>query len=250
LRSHLGLLLVVSVLTAFAVSRSALAQNYLLPNAPGKAVIMNNCERCHSAVAILHKRSPRQWNEIIGQMIARGANVNDQQRRVILAYLDKYFVQANDYVPQPRPRRASGPGLTLALEAAKAAEKFCENEGHQVAVEVADSAGATIVLLTGNGIPLITQADARSEAATVLRFKEASGLVAKRMETDPTLAAEARDDPEIGGKVFQGGVPIIVNGELIGAIAVSGSTGPAGGDAICARAGLKRIQAGLRRIAP
>jgi uncharacterized protein GlcG (DUF336 family) len=240
--------LILSVVAFLGMSRSALAQNYLLPDAPGRAVVLERCEVCHGPVLILHKRSPNQWNEVVGQMITQGANVTDGDRKVILAYLDKYFGQAKDYVPRPAPLRAPGPGLTLALQAAEGAEQFCENEGHQVTVLVADSGGNTIVLLTGNRLPLVTQADAASKAATVLRFKESSGAVMKRMETDPALVAETRDDPEIG-EVLQGGLPITVRGEIIGAIAVSGAFGPSVADEVCARAGLKRIQAGLQRLA-
>jgi uncharacterized protein GlcG (DUF336 family) len=250
LRTHTGLVLVATALASLAVPRSVGAQNYLLPNAPGKAVLMNTCELCHGPIMFLqHKRSPRQWNEVVGQMITQHATLNDQQRRVILAYLDKYLGQAKDYVPQPAPLRGPGPGLTLALEAAEGTEQLCENKYHQEpTVIVVDSGGNTIVLLTGDRVPLVTQADARSKAATVLRFKEPSGAVMKRMNTDPALVAETRDDPEIG-MVLQGGLPITVNGELVGAIAVSGTFGPAEADEICARAGLNRIQVGLKQLA-
>lgn len=248
MRTRLGLPLLLSVLGLIATSKSVNAQNYLLPDAPGKAVVLERCEVCHGPVLILHKRSPRQWDAVVGQMITQGADVTDSDRKVILAYLDRYFGQAKDYVPRPMPLRAPGPGLTLALQAAEGAEQFCENEGHQVTVLVADSGGNTIVLLTGNGLPLVTQADAMSKAATVLRFKESSGAVMKRMETDPELVAETRDDPEIG-EVLQGGLPITVKGEIIGAIAVSGAFGPSAADEVCAQAGLKKIQGGLQRLA-
>lgn len=241
--------LILSVLPLMATSNNANAQNYLLPDAPGKSVVLERCEVCHGPVMILHKRSPRQWDEVVGQMITQGADVTDSDRKVILAYLDKYFGQPKEYVPRPMPLRAPGPGLTLALQAAEGAEQFCESEGHQVTVLVADSGGDTVVLLTGDGLPLVTQADAVSKVATVLRYKESSGAVMKRMETDPALVAETRDDPQIG-EVLQGGIPITVKGEIIGAIAVSGAFGPSAADEVCAQAGLKRIQAGLRRLAP
>ena len=242
-RFELGL----GVLSLLAVSSLVPAQDYLLPNGPGKAEVVGACESCHGVMTIVHagKRSPRQWNDILQQMIKLGLSIGAVQRESIYSYLNTHLGQAADYIPPPQVR-ARGPGVTLALQAAEAAETACQADGQQVTTLVVDSADATVVLLTGDDISPLSQAVAASEAATVLKFKEPSGLVMKRLQSDPTLLPEIENDPEIG-KVFPGGLPIVVNGgELIGAIAVSGALGRAATDEMCARAGLERIASRLR----
>jgi uncharacterized protein GlcG (DUF336 family) len=242
------LVFVLSVLSLLAAPTDVLAQDYLLPNDPGKAELIGACESCHGVMTIVHagKRSPRQWDDIMREMARQGMAISDDQRKAIVRYLNVHFGQAMDFVRSPEPR-ARGPGVDLALEAAETAEKACEANGQEVTTLVVDSAGTTIVLLTGNGISPITQAVAATKVATVLKFKEPSGAVMKRLSADPALVAEIKKDPEIG-EVLPGGLPIMVNGdEIIGAIAVSGALGPADTDESCARAGLERIASRLRR---
>jgi uncharacterized protein GlcG (DUF336 family) len=237
----------LGMLSLLAVSRLVPAQDYLLPNGPGKAELVGACESCHGVMTIVHagRRSPRQWNDILQQMIRLGLSIGAGQQESIYSYLTSHFGQAADSIP-PVEVRALGPGVTLALKAAEAAEKACQADGRQVTTLVVDSADAPVVLLTGDGLSPITQAVAASKVATVLKFKQPSRLVMKQVRSDPTLVSETENDPEIG-KVLAGGLPIIVNGdELIGAIAVAGALGRADGDEMCAEAGLERIASQLR----
>lgn len=226
-------------------AKGALAQDYLLPNAPGKTVVIGACETCHGVMTVVtHKRSPHQWDQVIRQMIGIGASISEDQKKSVTAYLNTYFGQSKDYVPQPAPLRGPGPGILLALEAATTAQEFCRTEGHQVTTLVVDSVGTPIVLLMGDGVSTITQAIAATKTATVLRFKQSSGVVMKRLDSDPVLVALTKNDPEIG-EVRQGGLPIVRRGELVGAIAVAGAFGPADTDEKCAQAGLDRIASRL-----
>ena len=180
------------------------------------------------------------------EMARQGMAITDDQGKSIVSFLNTYFGQAMDFVRPPEPR-ARGLGIDLALEAAETAEKACQANGRQVTTLVVDSAGTTIVLLTGNGISPITQAVAATKVATVLKFKEPSGVIMRHLNGDAALVAEIKSDPEIG-EVLPGGLPITVNGdEIIGAIAVSGALGHADADEICARAGLERIASRLRQ---
>ena len=241
----------VGIFAALAVPMVSLSQDYLLPNGPGKKEVTGSCESCHGIVTVVaHKRSPRQWNDIMQEMIGQGMAISNDQRKSIVSYLNAYFGQAKDFVPLVSPIRGVGPGWALALRAAEAAQEACRTAGgHLPTVRVVDSAGSTIVFLKGSGVSPITFLNSASKAATVLRFKESSGVVMERLNNDPVLVEEIKSDPEIG-EVLQGGVPILVKGDvLIGAIAVSGSIGRADKDEVCARAGLDRIRPGLDRIA-
>lgn len=244
MRIHLAL--VVGALAPLAVSTGVLAQDYLLPNAPGKKELAGACESCHGIETIArHKRSPHQWDEMVQLMIQRGAPVTDAQKQVMLTYLKTYFAQDSDYIPQPAPFRGRGPGLALALEAAETAQKACADKGLKSTALVVDSLGNTIVLLTGDGMQPINGAIAATKTAAVLKFKEPSGVTMRRMNSDPELVEEVRHDPAIG-QVLQGGLPITVKGELVGAIALSGAYGPADTDEKCAQAGLDKIASRLR----
>lgn len=232
------LLLAVSVVNA---------QNYMLPNAPGKKEVVATCETCHGIMTVvLHKRSPQQWDVILQQMAAMGAVMTDEERASIRTYLNDHLGQAKDYVPQPMPKRGRGPGVILALEAAETAQAACRAKGQQVTTLVVDSAGVPVVLLNGDGAPTILASIAATKTTTVLRFKVSSGVVMDRLNGDPALAAQLKNDPEIG-EVRQGGLPITIKGELVGAIAVAGAFGPANTDEICAQAGLDRIAAELNK---
>jgi len=229
---------IAKYLAMLSVSTSVFAQDYLLPNAPGKKELTTSCEICHGIEAIAkHRRSAHQWDDMVNLMIQRGAPVTDEQKEVMLTYLKTYFVQDRDYVPIPPPYRGRSPGLALALEAAETAQK--------TTALVVDVLGNPIVLLTGDGMQPMNAAIDATKVAAVLKYKEPSGVTMKRMDSDPELVEEVRDDPAIG-QVLQGGLPIVANGELIGAIALSGAQGPADTDEKCAKAGLDKIASRLR----
>lgn len=237
-------------LSLLVASQRIHAQDYLLPDAPGKREIIGACETCHGVMAFVqHKRSARQWDATVRQMRALGANLTDAQAQTVLAYLNKYFGQPHDFIPQPMPLRGHGPGIVLALEAAQTAQETCRAKGAEVATLVVDSGGATVVQLTGDGVPPLLNVIAATKVATVLKFKVSSGEVMKRLNSDPALAAQLKSDPDIG-EVRQGGLPITVGNELVGAIAVAGAFGPADTDEICARAGLDKIAARLAKEKP
>jgi uncharacterized protein GlcG (DUF336 family) len=235
----------VQLVLALATLRVAAAQDYLLPNGPGKDLVTGSCESCHGIETVIkHRRAPAQWDEVIAQMLQRGVSVTDDQKALILSYLKTHYGQDRDYVAQAPPVRGHGPGLALALEAATHAQAACKQKGLKSTTLVVDSLGDTVVLLVGDGMMPINGAIAAHKAAVVLKYKEASGVIMKRLNDDPELVSEIRHDPAMG-EALQGGLPIIADGEFLGAIAVSGAYGPADTDEICARAGLAAVAARL-----
>ena len=234
---------ITCIAAVFALSAtSALAQDYMMPNAPGKAAVTGACESCHGIMTVIGhgKRAPHQWDEIVHQMISRGAPIRDADAKTIIAYLSTAYGQANDYVPSPPPVAPPSPGLALALEAAETAQHTCEANGYKkVGTLVVDSQGNTVVWLAGDNSFLNTNV-VSGKTAAVLRYKTTSGEVMKRLDSDPALLAEIKADPKIK-EVRQGGIPIYRGGQIIGAIAVSGDTGPTDKDEVCARAGVAKI---------
>ena len=150
----------------------------------------------------------------------------------------------NDEVRAARPLRARGIPVALAVEGAQAAIAACLNNNYKVTAVVADSAGVIHAMISGDGAAAITQRIAMGKAQTVLRFKMTSGQAAERIKTDPAFLAQLMADPLVGAP-RQGGIPIMLGNEMIGAFAVSGA--PTGDkDEPCAIAGLAKIQDRLK----
>lgn len=151
---------------------------------------------------------------------------------------------SNDEVRAPRPARARGVPTSLAVEADQAAITSCAAEGLKVTALTIDSEGVPIALISGDSAAAITQRIASGKAEIALKMKMTSGEAADRAKNDHAFMARLMADPAMGSP-RQGGIPILVNGEVVGAIAVSGA--PSGAlDEPCARAGLAKIQDRLR----
>jgi uncharacterized protein GlcG (DUF336 family) len=134
---------------------------------------------------------------------------------------------------------------TLAQPAAKviaeAALAECAAQGFHTAVAVIDRAGHLLVLLRDEQANPATIDMARGKAYTALVFRGPTLEFQKATAEDPARAAQ-RDVPGI--LALGGGVPIIVDGEIIGAVASSGSNQTA--DDACARAGVAKAAALLK----
>jgi uncharacterized protein GlcG (DUF336 family) len=151
---------------------------------------------------------------------------------------------SNEDVRAPRPARARGIPTALAVEADQTAIETCAAQGLKVTALTIDSQGVPIALISGDGAAAITQRIASGKAETALKMKMTSGEVADRAKTDQTLMAQLIADPSMGAP-RQGGIPIAISGDIVGAIAVSGA--PSGAqDEPCAKAGLAKIQDRLR----
>jgi uncharacterized protein GlcG (DUF336 family) len=139
----------------------------------------------------------------------------------------------------PPPPRAKGPGLALSVQAAQAAVAACLANGYKVTALIVDSAGDPVVLLSGDGVAVRTQAIAKTKIAAVMKYKMSSGEVAAKAKTDPALDAAIKADPAIG-VARQGAVPILSGGEMIGAFAVSGAPG-GDKDEACITAAMSKV---------
>jgi uncharacterized protein GlcG (DUF336 family) len=157
-----------------------------------------------------------------------------------LAAICSSGAQAQSAVPTPPPPPpAPRPPLALAVEAAQEAVAVCAANGYRATVVVIDAAAAPVVMLSADGAPERAQQVAFSKAYTSIKFGMASGDVADRIKTDPTLAAQVAADPKIGTP-RRGGLLLRSHGDIVGAIGVTGA--PRGDrDEICTKAGADRI---------
>jgi uncharacterized protein GlcG (DUF336 family) len=129
-------------------------------------------------------------------------------------------------------RVLSLPAAKLIAEAALAE---CAARGFHTAVAVVDRAGQLLVLLRDEQTTPATIDMARGKAYTALVFRSSTLDFQKATASDPVRAPQ-RNVPGI--VALGGGVPITVDGEVVGGVASSGSNQTA--DDECARAGLAK----------
>jgi len=127
--------------------------------------------------------------------------------------------------------------LATALAIATAAADHCKAQGYHVSVAVVGREAQIIVHLRGDQSPPHSTENSYRRAYTALTYRAPSLSVEKRVCADP--GDQLVHLREVMGA--QGGLPIVVvGGDTIGAVAVSG--GPGGDkDEACARVGLDKV---------
>src|SRR5471030_1530911 len=125
--------------------------------------------------------------------------------------------------------------LALALTIATTASDTCRAQGYKVSVAVVGREAQIIVQLRGDGSPPHSIENSYRRAYTALTYRQPSANVEKRVRADPGDQLVLLDHI----MPAQGGLPIVVVGDTIGAVAVSGSPGGEKDEA-CAQAGLDR----------
>jgi uncharacterized protein GlcG (DUF336 family) len=140
----------------------------------------------------------------------------------------------------PPESTAPGPRLALALEAARAALTACEKSGYRTGVTVIDSVGEARAMLTADGSDGSHVFVAMRKALAALAFKSASSAAHEAVTRDSSLLTRVTPAMFVEG----GALPIVAQGETIGAIGVSGAAGTPIGhqDEVCAQAGIDRIK--------
>jgi uncharacterized protein GlcG (DUF336 family) len=125
--------------------------------------------------------------------------------------------------------------LAAALVIATTAAEHCQAQTYKVSVAVVGREGQILVHLRGDGSPPHSIENSYRRAYTALTYRRPSAEVEQRVRNDPgdQLVLLKHIMPA------QGGLPIIVDGDTLGAVAVSGSPG-GDKDEACARAGLER----------
>ena len=126
--------------------------------------------------------------------------------------------------------------LATALAIATGAAEHCKAQKFTVSVTVVGREAQILVQLRGDGSPPHTIENSYRRAYTALTYRKPTVDVEKEVRADPL-------DPLVHlthVMAAQGGLPIKVNGDTIGAVAVSGS--PAGTtDQGCAQAGIDKV---------
>lgn len=75
-----------------AAASAPAAPNDVLPEGPGKALIVRACTNCHQAPMVIAKRrTADQWDEVIGKMVDRGARLTEAEQDQVYDYLTRNF---------------------------------------------------------------------------------------------------------------------------------------------------------------
>jgi uncharacterized protein GlcG (DUF336 family) len=135
---------------------------------------------------------------------------------------------------------APGPRLEEAIRGAVAAVGACARNGFRVGASVVDVKGEARAMLTADGADGSHVFVAIRKALVAIAFRSSSAAAKSTILQNPSLVSQVTPAMFVEG----GALPIITNGELIGAIGVSGAAGAPIGrqDELCAQAGLDRIR--------
>lgn len=134
---------------------------------------------------------------------------------------------------QLRPARAvAAEGAQRAIAAAAAEAR---QRGWNVSIAVVDPAGELVGFLRLDGAAYSSVDISRAKARTAARFRRPTQALDSAL-TAGRLALLSFE----GVTPVEGGVPIVVNGEVVGAVGVSGATSAQ--DAQVARAGVAAVQ--------
>ena len=129
--------------------------------------------------------------------------------------------------------------LAAAKEMAAAAEAEATRNGWNLVIVILDDGGNLLYLQRMDGVQLASLQVAQAKARTALIYRRPTKEFADRMATGNTPLAM----PEV--MPLEGGLPIVVDGQVIGSIAASGATG-----AQDAQASQKGIDALMARLGP
>jgi glc operon protein GlcG len=141
--------------------------------------------------------------------------------------------------PQSGSRFGVHDHMTVSAEVAERLAHVCEDFARQhnatATIVVLDIAGRIIHEHRMDGQSFLNQRAAEEKAKTALLTREPSRVITGRVYEE--LATQMRME-QFGLNPQQGGLPIIVNDQIIGAIGVGGG---AGGEELCAKNALEQV---------
>lgn len=132
---------------------------------------------------------------------------------------------------------------SLTLEAALVIARAAIDKGNQLGISinavVVDTAGNRLVSLREPGAPLPAMDFAEKKAYTAVNFRAPTETWAEVLEGRPVVANGLAQHPKVA--LFGGGLPVLIDGAVVGAVGVAGGRVPE--DLLCAEAGLDALNA-------
>ena len=149
---------------------------------------------------------------------------------VSLLFLAVTTVHASGQLPTKRVLT-----LDAARKVAAAAEAEARKNNWNIAIAVVDDGGQLLLFHRLDGAKLVAIDIAMRKARTAVFFQQET----KGLEEEVTKGGRTALLPIADFMPLEGGIPLIVDGQVIGAVGVSGVTGTQ--DAQCALAGAKAL---------
>ena len=122
-----------------------------------------------------------------------------------------------------------------AKKIARTCRAWAAEHGGAASIYIIDTHGTFVHQERGDGQVYNNIQTAMLKAQTALQTRQPTSIVAAQLRNDPS--GQPRQMLQFGFFTVSGGIPIVVDGEMIGAIGVGGGAG--GGDENCAIEGLK-----------
>jgi glc operon protein GlcG len=139
----------------------------------------------------------------------------------------------------PPPDYGSPISIEQAKEAAAAAAAEAKRNGWRMAVAIVDPGGYLVYFERADGTQNASVSLAHAKARTSALFRRPSKVFADQFAAGNTGFMSFPD--EARPIASEGGLPIVINGRLIGAIGTSGGTGQQ--DGVASAAGVSAISA-------
>jgi uncharacterized protein GlcG (DUF336 family) len=137
--------------------------------------------------------------------------------------------------------------LSLAGKAIQASLDACKKDGYKVSASVVDRGGMLRAMARADGAGPHTVDSSRKKAYTAASLRRPTTELAESINKMQTLQALREINDQI--LMLGGGLPIEIDGEVVGGIGVGGAPGAHLDDA-CAQAGLDAIGAAPKVPAP
>jgi glc operon protein GlcG len=125
--------------------------------------------------------------------------------------------------------------LATAKKIARACRDWAASKGGTMSLYILDNAGEFVHMERMDGQVFNNIRTARLKAETSLKTRQPTSLIAAQLKNNP--GGTPRSTTYFGLFSNAGGIPIVVDGQMLGAIGVGGGAG--GGDENCAIEGLK-----------
>jgi glc operon protein GlcG len=123
-----------------------------------------------------------------------------------------------------------------------AAKKKAEAMGLKINIAVVDDGGHLLSFARMDGARPASGYTAITKAVTAATFRQETGPLPPKEEPDVLLNLSLQNAAAVGGgklTTLKGGVPVVIDGQVVGAAGVGGGTGEQ--DAEVAREGIKKL---------
>ena len=91
-----------------------------MPAGAGKAIVQEKCVVCHALTVVTSKHSShKEWDQVVNQMVSRGADLTDEEIDTVIEYLSKNYGPLDQTTTPVNVNKASADDLESSLGLAK-----------------------------------------------------------------------------------------------------------------------------------